>query len=97
MWKKAALALKILATRGDGARLVGDEKLDCAMLAASGSPVIISLAAAALAGCWEWLESPALVAVPPHLESIVRQASAKFTAGLASKQPVQVIFTAPVG
>jgi hypothetical protein len=80
--------LKVLATRDDGAQLIGDEGLECALLAAPGGAVVTSVAAAATRGSWDWAEHPRAVMIPQNAEAKVRQASAEFTANLVSKQPV---------
>jgi hypothetical protein len=92
------MMLKVLATRDDGVQLIGDEDLECALLASPDGAVVTSVAAAAARGNWEWADQPVAVMIPENAEAKVRQASAEFTANLAAKQPVSSLtFTASAG
>jgi hypothetical protein len=71
--------VRVLATRDDGARLVGDNSLVCGLLESEDGAVILPIASITSRGNWEW--SPAFidsVALRPGTEDAIRQASAEF-------------------
>jgi hypothetical protein len=74
------MTLKVLATRDDGARLIGDDDLSHALLESDDGSIITTIDAAAARGYWNWASEPASVQLPAKTEAAIRRASAEFTA-----------------
>jgi hypothetical protein len=79
--------MKILATRDDGARLIGDDNLDCGLLSSGEGSVILPIASIMSRGYWEVRPADGhSIQLQPEVEAAIRQRSAEFSENLASKQ-----------